>query len=124
MLFVPLPNFCITQSQSQFFYFLSPEVSDSKTRGSGRPSNIFNRSAIMILFPSFFMTQSQSSVIKYSSFIFLLLEVSNINLKWMGGITPQIIWRFCWLLKNWTKFIKKIGHFAPILKQNYRAVSC
>jgi len=53
----------------QFFHFLSPEVSDIKTRRVAV-------GALMLLSPNFFMTQSQSSLNKFRSFIFLPLEVS------------------------------------------------
>jgi len=41
--------------------------------------------ALMLLYLNFFMTQSQSSVIKFSSFIFLLPEVSDNKPRWPGG---------------------------------------
>jgi len=37
------------------------------------------------------------------------------------GYIPSIIWKFCWLLKNWTKFIKKLVNFSQFLGDNRAA---
>jgi len=59
-----------------------------------RPLNIFARGTPYAP-TSFFLTQSQSSVIKFSSFIFFYHLKSVItNLGWMRKINPYIIWLY------------------------------
>jgi len=74
------------------FIFLPPEVSDSKTRREGEASlspNISPGGSTNTFVPNIFMTQSQSSVIKFIFFYFFCHLKSVItNLRWMGGINP------------------------------------
>jgi len=76
VLLSPPPNFCMTQSQFfvikfNSFIILLPEVSDSKTLGGehDRSPNIYTRGTLKLLSPIFHDT-SQSSDIKFNSFIF------------------------------------------------------
>jgi len=81
----------MTQSQSSViklssFIFLPPDVSDSKTEGDASLPTFLPGAFVipMLSSPNFFTTQSQSFVIKFSSFIFLPLEVSD-NKPGMDG---------------------------------------
>jgi len=107
-------NFCETQSQSSvikfsfFYFFLPPEVRDNipGVDEGNKPSNnfgyirlIFKRSYIdysagyCFRPPNVCMTQSQSSVIKFSFFLIFFFHPKSVitNLGWMRGMNPQII---------------------------------
>jgi len=79
------PNFCMMQRQCSdikfsYFIFLQPKVSDSKIREEDASPSTFlpgRGGALMLSSSSFCMAQSQSSVIKISSFIFLPPEVRD-----------------------------------------------
>jgi len=64
----------IIQSQPSvkfsYFIFLPPEVSDTKITGGVHVPQHLHQGALMLLSLNFFMPQSQSSVIKFSSSIF------------------------------------------------------
>jgi len=95
-----------------FFYFLLPEVSDSKTWEDTSPQHFHQggKEGALILPPIFCMIQSQSSVIKFSSFIFLLPKVSDNkpgvdeenkpsnNFGYIRPIVKRYCWLFCWLM--------------------------